>query len=1630
MPKNLYSKQEVLECAKKICSEINQQIPLASNRYRPSLEDEQNFDEELERAEVEYYLNKHITRLFNNYAQQNQLIDKEFSSSEHLNFIAMAIDSVGTVYEEIKIVNEILKKPVQVTLDVLRDNLKQTIDQKIKSLQNKYGLTISNKLLEAKYQFTKRMKLDSELVKHRKILKNQLVSIVSSYFQDKQEDLKDNDKLYENLVKLNHFAAGYHWDQTKCTSGYCGEHSSLALHKIFQSPLVFYVNRIEFITLDWLNNEGEALDNHVFIAINREPNSDLKDTKTWGQEAVLIDPWNQLVCYASKFHTIPDEYYDYSSEGKWDSVIYTEKDYDIYAKIGDDQKNYAITENRNIDKRSAIITDEYQLTSIDSDGYQLTRSLLLELAQKSRPTNFQTPIDFFITTCSNKLIMPILGLKTVGIAIHKDFFKLIEEGKASVDDLQIGVASTLYEILHHGLIGQQFRLDFNRFLECDRDLIAHNNCGDGLIHYLRLYHGFLKSYQEQDHKLENNLLDYLDVDKQQKAIEQRIKAITTMLASDEHVSKQSKEIPLPKDIANELLPLQFKTYFSQDFKTKKSIVDQLNYLTSCFADLKIELIPHELHRHSLTRRVREYCSLLESMHIDFNDEQQFIAVNRLIQQAYDARVPGFDQIYIALTKPKKDEYGLVDDNVRALGPFLKCLESLIKITKSSSYSMASTLASEFIDLWDNEFMKLFDVNVGRSVDEYIRDFYKIHKVYPTGNSRYFGSEIGTHIAIDNSVKNSGVLLKYMTRYSDQNIAKLFYILGNHSHSVLNTLSPDDLFALMHKYYDRKVDGFKFEYETQIHTFKHIISRKMLITDMFNSQLGFKDKIELFVKKNADLLTTPIASSPREPTCNFNGEATQFLLQQFTSIMQNGTADDKEVVKDFFLFKSNPNSLYYIQSRLGSHPHQLDYDSLFVQFIIEGRYQNSKVYFFSPKEKMEFYLSSGIFHGPCKLPAKQYIDLLNLNHETLTLESLTKIYNQLVQHDVRSYHPIWDLLEGHLKLVKPYTLLSADTQKLVALIQKTAKNSKHGSSPVRNFVKKIEWNLPSQISQLSVEQLKNLVYLYRAFNTCGTYPSLKDQLRYQQLLFEGIKQSSVPKQLELFELILFNQDFSEPISDFQFTKTLIDLFIAAAMKQYDVDDGSETYFQNIEPLLECIAKHVPVRDRETVFAKLLDRIQAQEKVCHFAEPHVHDLKIKTYRKNEQVDIDNTRITGLSALSLYFGEEQKDQQELIEFLSSSLSEPSLKQFTTFIMNHPKRDKILEVMGMNKESIIIKEDDIRYYNTSIYHHFWDVSLEERAVIFNHLLIPAQHTSSEKKEKEAYKQALKLVGKRLFPNAAKENSDDHFAMELLNSYLETSNKYQRGILLAGILVASNKHDNSTTLTTGKKIASLCEHMGPAYVKLAQAIHSYPGTPSSLRSDLAHVKGHASPLARWELWRLLELHVTQNDRAKIKYVGRLLGSASYNLALEVILQDDTKAVLILLREQAALNANKGFAHLGKTIKHCKHERMNSIREPMLSILSEAEKQSLVELDPVASQKQFLLAQYLYINDRFKFASDYDFDIKPAQYICGGDGYRIITKLEGTEFNELPTKVQDVIWVRMSGTKLRKNKSYSSIIYS
>jgi len=157
-------------------------------------------------------------------------------------------------------------------------------------------------------------------------------------------------------------------------------------------------------------------------------------------------------------------------------------------------------------------------------------------------------------------------------------------------------------------------------------------------------------------------------------------------------------------------------------------------------------------------------------------------------------------------------------------------------------------------------------------------------------------------------------------------------------------------------------------------------------------------------------------------------------------------------------------------------------------------------------------------------------------------------------------------------------------------------------------------------------------------------------------------------------------------------------------------------------------------------------------------------------------------------------------------------------------------------------------------------------------------------------------------------------------------------------------------------------------------------------------------------------------EQEKIAHVGKLLGCASYNLALEVTLTDKRRVVLLMLRENAEKEARNGFQHLQRSMNGCQHQRLVEMRSAALAMLHEAEILSELEMDHVKSRQQYKIADNLY-RHTIQSTGQYTVNIFPARLINSGRGYRFIEYVAGNEFNDLPTQTRADMQIRKTTAK-------------
>lgn len=110
-----FTQDELLNEIKQINTEITKQIPLIPNRFDQFLTPKGATDAQIDAmnkryddlciewdlAEVEYYVNKHLKKMFDIYCREHQLTNNNWSNDHKKNFYHMALDRASATYEEI-----------------------------------------------------------------------------------------------------------------------------------------------------------------------------------------------------------------------------------------------------------------------------------------------------------------------------------------------------------------------------------------------------------------------------------------------------------------------------------------------------------------------------------------------------------------------------------------------------------------------------------------------------------------------------------------------------------------------------------------------------------------------------------------------------------------------------------------------------------------------------------------------------------------------------------------------------------------------------------------------------------------------------------------------------------------------------------------------------------------------------------------------------------------------------------------------------------------------------------------------------------------------------------------------------------------------------------------------------------------------------------------------------------------------------------------------------------------------------------------------------------------------------------------------------------------------------------------
>ncbi|OGW75059.1 MAG: hypothetical protein A3J72_05955 [Nitrospirae bacterium RIFCSPHIGHO2_02_FULL_40_19] len=319
-------------------------------------------------------------------------------------------------------------------------------------------------------------------------------------------------------------------------------------------------------------------------------------------------------------------------------------------------------------------------------------------------------------------------------------------------------------------------------------------------------------------------------------------------------------------------------------------------------------------------------------------------------------------------------------------------------------------------------------------------------------------------------------------------------------------------------------------------------------------------------------------------------------------------------------------------------------------------------------------------------------------------------------------------------------------------------------------------------------------------------------------------------------------------------------------------------------------------------------------------------------------------------------------------------------------------------------------------LYQNFWSAPLETRTVIAKELLINKLEDGKDFDALFAY-----AIDMTIRPGSKYHEG----SRELLRSYVNALEPYQRHLALAAMMVASEKTSHSGA-TIGEALAVFLENVGPAETKAGQCAESHPDVPEEISKDLKRLKFHADEPYRWNILNKikcvrsnivqsynanLELLRTckgddldQDGNVYIKRVGDIIGSGSLYVAVELLMSDGTIQVLSLLRDYANERAEAGFSTMRKMTDDLKPT--NPARPTLQELMDQGKRKLSVETNCKVSPIQYEKACEIY-NGTTVSIGDETFTFHSAKVTAPGENFFMMDKINGLHFLELPEKKED-----------------------
>jgi len=472
-----------------------------------------------------------------------------------------------------------------------------------------------------------------------------------------------------------------------------------------------------------------------------------------------------------------------------------------------------------------------------------------------------------------------------------------------------------------------------------------------------------------------------------------------------------------------------------------------------------------------------------------------------------------------------------------------------------------------------------------------------------------------------------------------------------------------------------------------------------------------------------------------------------------------------------------------------------------------------------------------------------------------------------------------------------------------------------------------------------------------------------------------------------------------------------------------DDGSPEYTINLSHVLKKLAREqerdrgireengvgsllshsVSTADKHILFRRVSDKVLSQEETS--------DMIMKASQINLRAeDLVSSYFYGIGVdyLTAEMDRSSDFAERLLQFLNSKGESHDCNDMSDYIRDRleKNRNKTFVSLGENK----ILENTKPINCKVLYENFWSAPLEARAVVIARILKSAVHKRGETVDQstQAWEQIFDLVMDNLIrPDDASVES--RYARDIMHSYAKARSDYEREIILSAVMVA-NRNIGADAGNVGKSLKLFLENMGPAEIKTGQAIASHPNTPKSIKREMQSIKNKAAEPSRGEFYAWIRAEKIPEELWKGKYLGKILGSASYYVT--AALGEDE--VLRILRPEAREKAAKGFRVISDTVSDLREKGKTSdlsydkLTDAVSQMITQASRMADIETDTEIGQQQCEQAERIY-NGVNILCDGEAFSFKVMEWRARGKNWVTMKRAEGVVFNDLPEDTPDQI---------------------